>query len=55
MTFLPVPAGYDGDGKTLLAINWLSTGVWWVSPSSGAAPLSVAFGAADDVPLHGIW
>ena len=51
---VPMPADYNGDGRTDVAIHRPSTGEWFVKPSGGAAPWSVVFGQAGDVPLHGI-
>jgi hypothetical protein len=50
----PAPGDYDGDGRTDVAVYRPSTGQWFVKPSSGAAPWTVTFGAAGDLPLGGI-
>ena len=49
---MPRAADYDGDGLTDIAVFRPSTGVWYVSRSSGGAT-SVSWGAPGDIPSSG--
>ncbi len=48
---LPVPADYDGDGRTDFCVFRPSSSTWWVMRSSDASYYSVNFGQSGDVPI----
>jgi hypothetical protein len=50
-----VPGGYDGDGKTDMAVYRPSTGVWYIQQSStnNTTYVTYQWGLSTDVPVPG--
>jgi glucose/arabinose dehydrogenase len=50
---VPVPADYDGDGATDVAVFRPATGTWYLVPSGSGVAATVAWGLPGDQPVPG--
>jgi hypothetical protein len=48
---VPVPADFDGDGRTDVAVWRAETSVWWVIRSSDGGVLTFQWGESSDIPV----
>jgi hypothetical protein len=48
---VPVPADYDGDGITDLAVYQLNAGNWYIWPSGGGPGITAKFGGLGVIPV----